>query len=190
MHIPEPGPNVPRRGGAVRAAIGRFTLGLLGWRIEGNVPDLPKMLVIAAPHSSNWDFVIGMAVMFAMRLDGRFLGKAELFRWPLGVLMRYLGGTPVDRASPTGVVAGTITRIRTSPGFILAMSPEGTRNPVTRWKNGFYRIAQGANIAIVAAYFDNAGRRAGFGPVFQPTGNTEAEIGAMRAFYAQFARRR
>jgi 1-acyl-sn-glycerol-3-phosphate acyltransferase len=189
MHIPEPGPNVPRRGGPLRAAIGRFTLWLLGWRIEGNVPDVSKMLVIAAPHSSNWDFVIGMAVMFAMRLDGRFLGKTELFRWPLGPLMRWLGGTPVNRASPGGVVGETITRIRTSRGFILAMSPEGTRRPLDRWKSGFYRIARGADLPIVAGYFDNAGKRAGFGPVFHPTGNTEAEIDRMRAFYAGMSRR-
>jgi len=189
MHIPEPGPNVPRRGGPLRAALGRFALWLLGWRVEGSLPDVPKMLVIAAPHSSNWDFIIGMALVWAMRLDGHFLGKAELFRWPLGPLMRWLGGTPVDRASPGGVVGDTITRIRASPGFILGMSPEGTRRPVSRWKSGFYRIALGANLPIVAGYFDNARKRVGFGPVFHPAGNTEAEIDSMRAFYRGFARR-
>lgn len=189
MHIPEPGPNVPRRGGALRAATGRFTLWLLGWRVEGNVPDVPRMVVIGAPHSSNWDFVIGMAVMFAMRLDVRFLGKRESFRWPLGPLMRWLGGTPVDRASPDGVVEGAITRIRTSPGFILAMSPEGTRRPVDRWKSGFYRIAKGANIPIIAGYFDNAARRVGFGPVFHPTGNPRTQIDEMRSFYSGMVRR-
>jgi 1-acyl-sn-glycerol-3-phosphate acyltransferase len=147
------------------------------------------MLIIAAPHSSNWDFVIGMALVFAMRLDGRFLGKAELFRGPLGVLMRWLGGTPVDRANPGGVVGQAIARIEASPKFILGMAPEGTRKPVDRWKTGFYRIALGAGLPIVAGYFDNQGKRVGFGPVFHPTGNTEAEIDVMRAFYAGLPRR-
>ena len=189
MHIPEPGPRVPRRGGFLRAAIGRFTLRLLGWRIEGNLPDVPKLLVIAAPHSSNWDFVIGIATVFAMRLDARFLGKTELFRWPLGPLMRWFGGTPVDRASPEGVVEETVAHIAASPAFLLGMAPEGTRKPVERWKTGFYRIALAAGIPIVAGYFDNTRKRVGFGPVFHPAGNTEAEIDAMRAFYAGFTRR-
>jgi 1-acyl-sn-glycerol-3-phosphate acyltransferase len=190
MHIPEPGPNVPRRGGAIRAAVGRFTLWLLGWRIEGTLPDVPKMLVIGAPHSSNWDFVIGIAAVFALRLDIRFLGKAELFRWPLGGLMRWFGGTPVDRSSPEGVVEETISHIKASPGFLLSMAPEGTRKPVDRWKTGFYRIALAAGIPIVAGYFDNARKRIGFGPVFHATGNTDAEIATMQKFYAGIARRR
>ena len=189
MPIPEPGPNVPRRGGALRAALGRFTLRLLGWKIEGNLPDLPKMLIIAAPHSSNWDFVLGIALVFAMRLDMRFLGKAELFRWPLGVLMRWFGGTPVNRAHPAGVVAETVALIKASPAFLLAMAPEGTRKPVERWKTGFYRIAMAAGIPIVAGYFDNARKRVGFDQVFHPTGNTEAEIDQMRTFYRRFPRR-
>ena len=180
---------MPRRGSASRAAIGRLVLRMLGWRIEANLPDLPKLLVIVAPHSSNWDFVIGIAVVFAMRLDARFLGKAELFRGLLGVLMRWFGGTPVDRDSPEGVVDQVIARFNASSKLLLAMAPEGTRRPVDRWKTGFYRIALGAGVPIVAAYLDNARRRAGFGPVFHPTGNTEAEIDAMRAFYARFPRR-
>lgn len=189
MPIPEPGPNVPRRGGALRAAAGRFTLRLLGWKIEGNLPDLPKMLIIGAPHSSNWDFVIGIAAVFAMRLDIRFLGKAEIFRWPLGGLMRWFGGTPVNRAHPDGIVEETVALIKTSPAFILAMAPEGTRKPVERWKTGFYRIAMAASIPIVAGYFDNARKQVGFGPVFHPAGNTGAEIDRMQAFYRAFARR-
>ena len=189
MPIPEPGPNVPRRGGALRAALGRFTLRLHGWKIEGNLPDLPKMLIIAAPHSSNWDFVLGIAIVFAMRLDLRFLGKAEVFRWPLGVLMRWFGGTPVNRAHPEGIVEETVAHIKASPAFLLAMAPEGTRKPVERWKTGFYRIAMAAGIPIVAGYFDNKRKCVGFGAVFHPTGNTEPEIDQMRAFYRGFPRR-
>jgi 1-acyl-sn-glycerol-3-phosphate acyltransferase len=188
--IPEPGPQVPRRGGPIRAAIGRLVLRLLGWRIEGSLPDLPRMLVIAAPHSSNWDFVIGVAIMFALRLDVRFLGKVELFRGPLAPFMRWLGGIPVNRQRPDAVVEDAIERFRTTPRLLLAMAPEGTRQPVERWKTGFYRIAVGAGVPIVPGFFDNARRRVGFGPVFTPTGNQAQDIEQLRGFYRGLGRRK
>ena len=189
MSIPEPGPAVPRRGGLIRAAIGRFVLRLLGWRIEGKLPDLPKQLVIAAPHSSNWDFVLGVALVFAMRLDARFLGKAELFRGPLGPFMRWLGGIPVDRTNPDGVVDGAIAEFQAGKRLVLAMAPEGTRRPVEKWKTGFYRIATGAGVPIVPGYFDNGRRRVGFGPVFQPSGDMERDLELLQGFYRAIPRR-
>jgi 1-acyl-sn-glycerol-3-phosphate acyltransferase len=189
IEIPEPGPSVPRRGGRIRAAIGRLVLRLLGWRIEGNLPDLPRMLVIAAPHSSNWDFVIGVALVFAMRLDIRFLGKAELFGGPLAPLMRWLGGTPVNREHPEGVVADAIKGFTGSPKFLLAMAPEGTRKPVEHWKTGFYRIALGAGVPIVPGFFDNARKRVGFGPPLTPTGNLAGDVERLRSFYQHLTRR-
>lgn len=187
--IPEPGPQVPRRGGPIRAAIGRLALRLLGWRIEGNLPDLSRMLVIAAPHSSNWDFVIGVAVVFALKLDVRFLGKAELFWGPLAPFMRWLGGIPVDRQRPDAVVEDAIERFRTASRLLLAMAPEGTRKPVERWKTGFYRIAVGAGVPIVPGFFDNARKRVGFRPAFIPTGNQAEDIEQLRAFYRGLVRR-
>ncbi len=189
LHIPEAGPHVPRRGGRLRAGLGRMVLRILGWGIAGNLPDVPQMVVIAAPHSSNWDFVIGVAVVFAMRLDVSFLGKAELFRGPLGPFMRWLGGIPVDRQRPDGVVEDAVSRFKASPRLLLGMAPEGTRKPVERWKTGFYRIALGAGVPIVPGFFDNARRVVGFGPVFIPTGDVERDIEELRKFYAGMKRR-
>jgi len=184
-----PGPNVPRRGGALRAAMGRSILRILGWRLEGGLPDLPRFVIIAAPHSSGWDFVIGIAAVFALRLDVRFVGKAELFRGPLGPLMRWLGGLPVDRHRPEGFVEEIVALFAARTQLVLAMAPEGTRKPVERWKSGFYRIALGAGVPIVPGYFDNGRKRVGFGKPFRPTGDAERDIGELRAFYGKMLRR-
>ena len=189
MDIQEPGPRVPRRGGALRAAIGRAILRLMGWRIEGIPPDLAKLVVIAAPHSSGWDFPVGIGAVFALRLDIRFVGKTELFRFPLGPLMRWLGGLPVDRHNPEGFVEQIVALFARRDGLLLAMAPEGTRKPVARWKSGFYRIALGAGVPIVPGYFDNGRKRVGFGPPFRPTGDMEKDIEELRGFYAGMKRR-
>lgn len=189
MDIPEPGPNVPRRGGPLRAAIGRLILRCTGWRLEGNLPDQAKLVIIAAPHSSNWDFILGIALVFAMRLDVRFIGKTELFRGPLGGLMRWLGGIPVDRRRPEGVVNDAVAGFAARTGMLLALAPEGTRKPVERWKSGFYRIAVKAGVPIVPGYFDNARRRVGFGDAVVPTGDADADLAKLRAFYAPLPRR-
>jgi 1-acyl-sn-glycerol-3-phosphate acyltransferase len=184
-----PGPLVPRRGGAVKAAVGRAILRAMGWRIEGGLPNLPKVVVIVAPHSSGWDFIIGIATAFALRLDVHWVGKAELFRGPLGVLMRALGGLPVDRHHPEGFVAQLAARFASRERLLLAMAPEGTRQPVERWKTGFYRVALAAAVPIVPVYLDNARKRIGFAEPVQPTGQADADIAALRAFYSEVPRR-
>lgn len=189
MEIPEPGPRVPRRGGALRAALGRMMLRLMRWRIGPGLPDLAKAVIITAPHSSNWDFPIGIAVVFALRLDVRFIGKMELFHGPLGPLMRWLGGLPVDRKHPVGLVEQTVAMFQEREALLLAVAPEGTRKPVARWKSGFHRIALAAGVPIVPGYFDNRRREVGFGAPFYPTGDAEADIAALRAFYAPIPRR-
>lgn len=189
MEIPEPGPRVPRRGGALRAVVGRMMLRLLRWRIGPGLPDLAKAVIITAPHSSNWDFPVGIAVVFALRLDVRFVGKVELFRGPLGPLMRWLGGLPVNRKHPVGLIEQTVAMFQEREALLLAVAPEGTRKPVARWKSGFHRIALAAGVPIVPGYFDNRRREVGFGAPFYPTGDAEADIAALRAFYAPIPRR-
>ena len=189
MQIPAPGPSVPRRGGALRAAVGRLMLRAMRWRPGGPLPDLPRAVIIAAPHSSNWDFFVGIALVFAIRLDVRFIGKAEIFRGPVGPLMRWLGGLPVDRKRPEGVVAQTVARFAAQERLLLAVAPEGTRKPVAKWKSGFYRIALGAGVPIIPGYFDNRRREVGFLEPFHPTGNMEADLESLRALYRQFERR-
>ncbi len=161
----------------------------MGWRVDPNLPDLPKFVAIAAPHSSGWDFIVGIAFVFAIRLDAHYIGKAELFKGPLGPLMRWLGGLPVDRNHPEGFVEQTVALFTAHEKLVVALAPEGTRKPVTKWKTGFYRIAVGAGVPIVPGYFDNGRRAVGLGPPFHPTGDVETDMAALRAFYAKLPRR-
>jgi len=188
MEIPQLGPAVPRRGGVLRRAIGRVILRLTGWQIEGTLPDLPRFIVIAAPHSSAWDFVHGIAVVFVLRLDVHFIGKAELFRGPLGALMRWLGGIPVDRTRTQGMVDGVAARLRREEKFVVALAPEGTRKPVEKWKSGFYHIAVRAGVPIVPGIFDNGRKAVRFLPPFEPTGDADRDIAVLRGFYADIRR--
>jgi 1-acyl-sn-glycerol-3-phosphate acyltransferase len=189
MEIPEPGPHVPRRGGSIRAAVGRAMLRILRFRCGGAIPDLAKAVIIAAPHSSNRDFFVGIALVFAMRLDARFIGKAELFRGPLGPVMRWFGGLPVNRRRPEGLVEQTVRMFAERESLLLAVAPEGTRKPVDRWKSGFYRIALAAGVPVIPGFFDNGRRLVGFGPPFQPTGNMAEDIATLQSFYATMPRR-
>lgn len=177
-------PSVPRRGGPVRRALGRLVLRLLGWRMVGALPDAPKFVIIAAPHTSNRDFILGMSLVFAQSLDARWIGKKELFRGPLALLFRWLGGIPVDRQSPQGVVEDAVAAFASRERMILAIAPEGTRKAVSRWKTGFHRIALGAGVPIVCGFFDNRRKEVGFGPVVQPTARLEEDVERLRAWYA------
>lgn len=173
----------------MRAAIGRAMLRILRWGVGSGIPDLPKAVIIAAPHSSNRDFFVGIALVFAMRLDVRFIGKVELFRGLLGPVMRWLGGLPVNRLRPGGIVEQTVAMFTERESLLLAVAPEGTRKPVDQWKSGFYRIALGAKVPIVPGYFDNKRRLVGFGPPFEPTGDMTRDIAELRAFFAPIPRR-
>ena len=182
-------PLVPRRGNRFTRWLGRALLRLLRWEFTGEFPNLPKMVIIVAPHSSNWDFLVGVGVMFALGFHAHFIGKKELFHGPVGSLMGWLGGIPVDRGSPQGFVDQMQETLSRHDRVILVVTPEGTRKPVTEWKTGFYRIAHAAGIPIAPVYFDNVTRRVGFFPVMTPTGDADREITALRARYAGLLRR-
>lgn len=175
----------PRRGGPVRRWLGRTILRLLGWRMVGELPDQPKLLIIAAPHTSNMDFIIGMSLVFAQSLDARWIGKRELFRGPLDRLFRWLGGIPVDRNAPGGIVDDAIAAFRARERMILAIAPEGTRKSVDRWKSGFHRIAFGAGVPVVCGFFDWRRKLVGFGPTVWPTEDLEGDIRRLREWYGQ-----
>src|ERR1043166_5373115 len=127
---------------------------LVGWRIDGEFPDLPKFVLVGAPHTSNWDFVLFLGVIFSLRADVRFMGKAELFRFPIGWFFRYCGGVPVDRKKSTGLVEQMVKVSNESERVILTIAPEVTRHQLTEWKHGFYHIAKSAAIPIVMAVVD------------------------------------
>ncbi|MEP6733762.1 MAG: lysophospholipid acyltransferase family protein [bacterium] len=164
-------------------AIGRTALRLAGWKIVGGLPQLPKFLIVVAPHTSNWDFAVGLAAKFALELDLHWFGKDSLFRGPVGAILRALGGRPVRRESPEGVVAEMAAMIRAEPRFILALAPEGTRKRVSQWRTGFYHIAEAANLPIVPVWFDWSKREIGIGTATTPSGDLVGDLEVLQRNY-------
>ncbi|WP_368563119.1 lysophospholipid acyltransferase family protein [Pseudoxanthomonas sp. UTMC 1351] len=163
--------------------LGRSFLRLFGWRVVGTLPDIPKLVMIVAPHSSNWDGLWGMAAKIAMGLEVRVLGKAQLFWWPLGPLLARLGVLPIDRSSPQGTVEQAITLIKRSDRMWFTLTPEGTRKKVQKWKSGFLKIARRADVPILMAYFHYPEKIVGIGDVFYTTGDAEADMAKIREWY-------
>ena len=188
--LPALGPAIPRRGSAVLRGLGRLLLRLLRWRVEGEVPNLPKFVIALAPHTSNWDFVIGMAAMFALDLDLAFLGKHTLFRGPLAPFFRWLGGIPVDRSSPHGMVPESVRAFAATDRRILALAPQGTRHGDGRFKSGFLHIARGAGVPVLLAAMDYPTRCVHLGPVIEPGDDTEADLVQVEARFAGVRGRR
>ena len=184
------GDQIPLRGSRVTRALGHAALRLLGWHVEGEVPNLPKFVVAVAPHTSNWDFVVGVAAMFALDLRIAFLGKHTLFRWPFGALIRWMGGIPVDRASPHGVVNQSIDAFTRVEQRILAIAPEGTRRQVAQFKSGFLQIARGAKVPVVLASLDYAAKCVRFGATFEPGEDIEADRRRTEVYFATVRGRR
>lgn len=184
MVIPELGPNVPRQGGALTAAVGRLALRVVRWHFEGHVPDVARAVLIVAPHTSNWDFPVGLAVKFALRLRVNWLGKHTIFRYGLHHVWRPLGGIPVDRRAAAGVVSQVLAEFRRRDRLLLGVAPEGTRKKVPQWKSGFYRIAQAAGVPIVPVAFDYSRRAIVFFPLFEPTGDYEADLARLQSLYS------
>lgn len=163
-------------------------LKLAGWRVEGTLPDnARKSVLIAAPHTSNWDLPYTLMVGFALHLNLYWMGKASLFGPPFGAVMRWLGGIAVDRSQSTNLVAASAKALRDAEGSVhLVIPPEGTRSQTRHWKTGFYWIAHEAGVPIVLAYMDYPRKLSGLGPVFTPTGDIEADMLQIKAYYAQY----
>ena len=177
-------PSAPRvKPNAFGRWIGRTLLRLGGWRMVGQFPDLPRVVLIGAPHSSNWDGVWGFAAKLALGLDIRILGKHQLFWWPLGPILRRLGVIAVDRTAASGVVEQAASLIAQAEQFWFGLAPEGTRKPVERWKTGFWKIAKAANVPVLPAYFHYPDKIIGIGPVFELTDDMAADIRRIRDWY-------
>ena len=160
-----------------------FLLYLVGWKVEGQLPDLPKFVLIGAPHTSNWDFLLFLAIIFALRANVHFMGKAELFRNPFGRFFYWCGGIPVDRSKSQGLVEQMVEACKKSDHFILTIAPEGTRHYVSEWKMGFYHIAKSAGIPVVMAIVDGTKKTLCIGQVFHPTENMDADIKTIKRFF-------
>lgn len=159
-------------------------LKLMGWRLEGRPPNEPKYVLIAVPHTTNWDFPITLAMAFIFNFEIFWMGKDSLFKGWKGPVMKWMGGIPIDRSSANNVVQQTIDAFNNNDRLVVTIPPEGTRSKVDKWKTGFYYIAVGAKVPIAMGFLDYQHKVGGFKPTFYPTGDVEKDIAEMRKVYA------
>ena len=164
--------------------LGRSIIKVAGWKVAGGVPQSKSMMIIAAPHTSNWDLFFLLGAAYTFHLQIHFLIKNNLFVPVVGPILSFLGGVPVDRSRSHKLVANLVTRISASDGVSLVIPPAGTRKYTDYWKSGFYRIALEANIPIVCGYLDYAKKEAGLGLSFYLSGNMTEDMDRIREFYA------
>ncbi|MFM7395680.1 MAG: 1-acyl-sn-glycerol-3-phosphate acyltransferase [Gammaproteobacteria bacterium] len=176
-------PETPQVKSWWRRAVGQSVLRLLGWRIEGNLPNLRKFVLIVAPHTSNWDFIVGFMVYLALQLECVWLAKHTAFRGPLGPIGRYFGGVGIDRARAGNIVQAYIDEFAKRDRMVLTLTPEGTRSRVSEWKKGFHHVARSARVPIVSVALDFSRRRAIFGPPINVTDDYVADLARIKPFF-------
>jgi 1-acyl-sn-glycerol-3-phosphate acyltransferase len=174
----------------MRRWLAKTLLALFGWRAEGAAPDLAKYVLVVAPHTSNWDFPVMLALAISLGIKATWMGKHTLFRPPFGWLMRRLGGLPINRTARHNVVDQAVESFRARERLVLAILPEGTRKRAPYWKSGFYHIAAGANVPLALGYADYKRKVGGVGRVLVPSGDIEADMAIVRDFYAGVAGKR
>ena len=173
------------RSGIVKKSAG-LLLWMMGWKSVGHLPP-SGCVVIGAPHTSNWDFVIGIPLLFSTGVKFHWMGKQSLFRAPWGFFFRMLGGVSVNRTVSGNQVAGAVRAFREDPKTVMVLAPEGTRKKVVRWRTGFYYIARGADVPVVLGFLNYAKREVGFGPSFFINGDFESDMKKIQAFYMERA---
>jgi len=179
--VPRLGAAIPRTHGPLVAGFGRWMLSLAGWRIEGELPDSAKIMLIVVPHTSNWDFPVGLMAKFALRLECRFIAKHSLFWWPFGAFLRSIGGIAVDRTAAADVVDGAVRAFAARERLVLVITPEGTRSKVERWKSGFHRIAHAAGVPIALGVLDYRRKVVRLGPAIIPSEDYERDLARLQA---------
>ncbi len=172
------------RTNAFNHLVGRVVLRLWGWKTEADWPQTRKAVMIAAPHTSNWDFPLLMFSAWALGLRIRWLGKHTLFEGAFGWFFRALGGIAVDRSAPGGLVEQLADLFRREEALLLLIPAEGTRSRRDHWKSGFYRVAEAAGVPVVCSFLDFPRKTSGFGGSFEPSGDLRADMDHVRAFYA------
>ncbi len=184
VNVPVISANVAPRGTWFMRRAGVAFMRATGWRFSGEpFPDLRKFVLIVGPHTSNWDFLVGLQAMYALGIQGTFLAKHTLFKFPLGVLMRWLGGVPVERGAKTDVVTQTADLVRRSDRIIPVLTPEGTRKPTHTWRTGFYWIAHQSGIPILPVVFDYSVKEIRVHPPFTTTGSLARDLPLLMAYY-------
>ncbi len=167
---------------SLRRSIARVLLRLSRWQTAGEVPE--RSVLVGAPHTSNWDWVLTILLAWDYGVDIKLLVKKELFRFPLGPILRSTGAVCLDRSDPGGTIRSLIAEAKGGRPFLLGLAAEGTRSRGEYWKSGFYRIAQQTGLPITLAYIDAPARTVGWGPTFTPTGDVRTDMDVVRAFYA------
>lgn len=168
---------------AISGKISRFILSIAGWKVKGKKPDMKKYILLAAPHTSNWDFPMGRLTNSALDIDLKVLMKKSWFFFPLKYLFNYLGAVPIDREKSGTVIDNALEIFKNNDEFVFALAPEGTRSFVDYWKTGFYTIANQAKIPIVLAYLDYQKKEGGIGPIIFPSGNETVDFEKIMSFY-------
>lgn len=182
-HLP---PQAPRLPDSWFKRLCRWAVRRTGWRIVGDLPDVPKLVIIGAPHSSYWDGVYGLLMMMAIRLNLGVMIKREVFSGPLGPIVRWLRMIPIDRGAATDIVGQMVERFATRERMWLGITPEGTRKPVTQWKSGFLRIAHAAQVPIQPVFIDYPSRTFTLGPLVRTTGDMEGDMARVRAMFTGY----
>ena len=170
--------------------IGKFFLTITGWKFKGDIPRSDRIILVAGPHTSNWDFLLALAFIFGLNLNVFWIGKHTLFKNGFSKIMRKLGGIPVDRASPELLMNEVSHIVKRQQGVIIAISPEGTRKKVERLKSGFLRIAKTTNSQILLAGIDFESKLIHLGKLFEPSGNTESDLLNVHNYFRQFKGKR
>ena len=165
----------------------KIVLKILGWKIEGEAPKTKKYVLIAAPHTSNWDFLYTMLIAFALKLKVYVMAKKELFDGPAGPPLRWLGVIPIDRSKSNNIVAQAVQLFHKYDELVMVIPTSGTRQRVMKWKTGFYHIANGAGVPISLGFLNYGKKTGGFGHLFQPTGDVEADMIEIKSFYTNIS---
>lgn len=175
---------VPRAHSRGLQALGRAILKSRGFRLHcESLPNEPRFVLLLAPHTSNWDFVLALAAVLAMDVKANWFAKHSIFKPPLGAMFRAIGGIALNRGSPRQAMEQITEAFRSHDELVFAIAPEGTRKRIARWKRGFYQIAVAANVPIVCGFVDYGTRTAGTGPTIYPTGDYETDIEKIQSFY-------
>ena len=166
--------------------IARFGINISGWTIKGNVPDEERIVIIAAPHTSNWDFILAMLAIFGLNIKVRWLGKHSIFKPGFKKFFEWLGGIPVYRDNPSSLIKNVVNIVKKERSIVIAMTPEGTRKKVKRWKTGFLRIAKQTHSKILLISIDAPTKSIEIGNIFNPTGNSEEDLAYIQKYYSTF----
>jgi len=167
-----------------------WLIGLFGWKIDKHTPEgVKKCVVVMGPHTSNWDFVIGKIAFAKYKVNGKFLIKKDLFFFPLGIILKAMGGIPVDRKKTNNMTDQAVDIFNKHDKIFMVFTPEGTRSYNDKWKKGFYYIAQAANVPIYIGYIDYKKKIGGFHSLFEPTGDVEADIAYLKKVLSQYSGR-